>query len=60
MTELDCKIVRLNGYALKYVVNQTDEICKLAVCQDGYALYYVKNQTDEICKLAVQQDGWAL
>ena len=49
--------VQVNGYALRYVQNQTDEICKLAVQQDGYALEYVHNQTDEICKLAVQQNG---
>ena len=41
-------------------IEQTEEICKLAVKQNGSALRYVGNQTDEICKLAIQQDGYAL
>ena len=52
--------VQKDGYALQYVKNQNDEICKQAVKQNGYALQFVKNQTDEICKLAVQQNGAAL
>jgi hypothetical protein len=56
-----CKLaVQQNGYALKYVKNQTDEICNLAVIQNPYTVYYVKDQTEEICKLAVQQNGIAL
>ncbi len=49
-----------NGLALEFVINQTEEICKLAVKKDGLALEFVKNQTDEICKLAVKKDGEAL
>ena len=52
--------VQQNGYALRYVHNQTEELCKLAVQQNGYALRYVHNQTEELCKLAVQQNGYAL
>jgi hypothetical protein len=56
-----CKIaVTKNGYALKYVKEQTDEICKLAVQKHGRALEYVNKQTDKICKIAVQQNGFAL
>ncbi len=47
-------------YELKYIKNQTDEICKIAVKQEGYTLVYVKNQIDEICKIAVKQYGRAL
>ena len=52
--------VKQNGYALQYVKEQTEEICKLAVSQSGYALKYVKEQTEEICKLAISQSGYAL
>jgi hypothetical protein len=48
------------GTALRYVKNQTEEICRLAVQHYGPALQYVENQTEEICKLAVEQNGWAL
>jgi hypothetical protein len=48
-----------NGCLVK-CVDQTEEICKLAVQQNGYALEYVRNQTEEICKLAVKQNGYAL
>ena len=48
------------AYALQYVENQTEELCKLAVQKDWLALQYVKEQTEEICKLAVQEDEDAL
>ena len=49
-----------DGHALRYVEQQTDEICLAAVQQDGHALQYVKQQTDEICLAAMQRDGDAL
>ena len=52
--------VQQDVYAIGYVEEQTEEICKLAVQQCGYALQYVENQTEELCKLAVQKDGWTL
>ena len=52
--------VKQNGHALKYVHNQTKEICLIAVEQNGYALQYVHNQTKEICLAAVEQNGHAL
>ena len=56
-----CKLaVRLDGYTLQFIKDQTGEICKLAVQKNGYALAYVKDQTEEICRLAVQQNGFAL
>ena len=54
------KVVRFNGYSLRYVKEQTEEICKLAVRNNGYALIYVKEQTEEICKLAVKSKAHAL
>ena len=47
-------------HPLKYVENQTEEICKMAVKQNGFALEFVENQTEEICKMAVKQNGYAL
>jgi hypothetical protein len=39
----DClEAVKQNGYALRYVNEQTDKICLEAVKQNGYALRYVK------------------
>ena len=35
--------VRQDGYALKYVKEQTEEICLEAIKQNGYALRYVKD-----------------
>lgn len=46
-----------NGNALKYVTNQTEELCILAVQQNGLVLRHVINQTEAICKIAVQQNG---
>ena len=58
--EKDLEAVKRNGYALKFVKNQTPEICLQAVKQDGWALRFVKEQTPEICLEAVKQDGDAL
>ena len=52
--------VKQDGYTLKYVKEQTPELCMEAVKQDGYALYYVKVQTPELCMEAVKKDGGAL
>ena len=56
----DLEAVKQDPYAVKYVEDQTPEICLEAVKQDGDALQYVKDQTPEICLAAVQQDGRAL
>jgi hypothetical protein len=52
--------VQQNGYALKYIKNQTPEICLAAVKQNGWALKYVREQTPEIYMAAVKRDGYAL
>ena len=53
-------IVQKNGYALKFIKEQTEEMCRLAVQQDGNALLNVKEPSEELCRLAVQQNGHAL
>ena len=59
--EAFCKLaVSQNGYALIYVITQTDEICKIAIRHDWRTLQYIKDQTDELCELAVSQNGCAL
>ena len=50
----------LYGYALKYVLEQTEEICVAAVKKDGLALKYVTKQTPQICLEAVKNNGYAL
>ena len=52
--------VKEDGYALRYVEEQTPEICLEAVKEDGYALQYVKKQTKDICLEAVKQNELAL
>ena len=43
-----------------YVINQTEDICKLAIQQNGYSLQYVINQTEELCTIAVKQNPLAI
>jgi hypothetical protein len=52
--------VRQDGCALRYVHEQTPEICLEAVRQNGLALQHVHKQTPEICLEAVRQNGDAL
>jgi hypothetical protein len=58
--EAALKAVETDGYALRYVKDQTPEICIKAVETNGYALQYVKDQTPEICIKAVETNGYAL
>jgi hypothetical protein len=55
----DLLVVMRDGCALKYIENQTPEICLAAVNNTGYALKYVQNQTLEICLAAIKEDRCA-
>jgi hypothetical protein len=59
-TNFVLEVAKQDGYVLKYVKEQTPEICFEAVKQDGLALKFVKNQTPEICFEAVKNKGFAL
>ncbi len=54
------KAVERNGYALRYVKDQTESVCLKAVESDGDALRYVKDQTESVCLKAVESEGDAL
>ena len=56
----DLERVQQDVRELRYVKEQTLEICLAAVQQWGWALRFVKDQTLEICLAAVQQNGRAL
>ena len=43
--EAALEAVERNGYALRYVKEQTENVCLKAVESDGYALQYVKERT---------------
>lgn len=46
--------------ALKYVRNQTTELCILAVREGAGALRFVQHQTPQICEAAVETDDYYL
>ena len=52
----DLTAVKQDGCALRYVKEQTPDICMAAVKQQGFALKYVKEQTPDICMAAVEQN----
>ena len=58
--EASLEAVKQNGYALRYVKDQTEAVALEAVKQNGYALQYVKDQTEAVALEAVKQDGYAL
>ena len=49
--------VKRNGDALRYVKEQTEEICLEAVRRNGDALEFVQEQTESICLEAIKPDG---
>jgi hypothetical protein len=54
-----CVIKRDPAY-IRFIKNQTHEICMEAVKQYGYLLRYVKNQTYEICMEAIKSNPCAI
>ena len=59
-TDAAIKAVENDGYALRYVKDQSEAVCLKAVERNGYALRYVKDQSEAVCLKAVESDGDAL
>lgn len=53
------KAVSQNGICLKYIDDQTHELCMTAVKKNGMALRYVKNKTEDICMKAMKKCAFA-
>lgn len=49
------KKIYYNPAHIKYV-EQTPELCKLAISRNPYAIKYIENQTEELCLLALKKD----
>jgi hypothetical protein len=52
--------IKQSYMALRYVKDQTPELCLYAIQQDCWALQFVKEQTDDLCKIAIKKSGSAL
>jgi hypothetical protein len=52
--------LKQDGTLIKFIKNQTSDICIEAVKQNGLSLQYVKEQTADICIEAVKQNGLSL
>lgn len=48
------------GNNIKYIDNQTDELCKLAIEQNPKSFIFIKDKTPKICMMAVKKDGLLL
>ena len=53
-------LVSSGGEVIRYVKDQSPELCLAAVTQCGDAIKYVNEQTPEICLAAVISSGWTL
>jgi hypothetical protein len=60
MAALELASRKLYGMDLRFVTEQTPELCMAAVKIDGYALEFIEAQTPEMCLEAVKQKGYAL
>jgi len=49
-----------HGMALRYVIDQTEKLCKKALEKNGLALQHVNIQTEKLCEIAILQDAMAL
>ena len=48
--------VKKNGMSLRYIENQTEELCLAAVKQNPNAFRYVKHKTDEVLRAAREHE----
>jgi hypothetical protein len=58
--EKQLSAVKRNGYSLRFISEQSPELCMEAVKQDGWALQFVILQNCDICLEAVKKYGDAL
>lgn len=49
MSKIDIRAVKQKGYSLRYIKNQTEEICLEAISENKWAIEFVKNPTTAIC-----------
>lgn len=52
--------VRKDGLELRYIDDQTEEMCLIAVRQNGYSLRCVRNKTLDICLEAIKENPKAI
>lgn len=43
------RAIKQKGYSLRYIKNQTEEICLEAVMENKWAIEFVKNPTENLC-----------
>lgn len=55
--EVLLSLLKTSGHILKYIKNQTEELCRTALYKEPWNLKYVINQTDKLCLFAVKQNG---
>jgi hypothetical protein len=53
-------IIKQNPFLLEHIIDQTYELCEIAVTTRGMSLQFVKKQNNYLCELAVDQDPWSL
>lgn len=44
----------VNARLLKFIENQTEELCKIMMRTNPFALEFVRNQTEEMCEIAIR------
>ena len=52
--------VRKNGYVIKIIKKQSEQIQLAAVKQNGYAIKYIDNPSEEVQLAAVEQNGYSI
>lgn len=52
--------VTQTGYAIKYVIKKTYELCEMAVKKDGCSLQFIEEYHDTLADMAVKNNGMAL
>jgi hypothetical protein len=57
---IDKESLEKDPWLLEHLVNQTDELCLIAINRDPYVMQYVKNKTENVCMCAVKLNGLTL
>jgi len=55
-----CKLLVSQFTILKFIENQTESLCKMAIRSNCDCLQFIKDQTKELCELAIRTDQYSI
>ena len=58
--DLQLKLVKENGFVIKFIENPSEKIKLEVIKQNGWAIEYIKNPSEELQLAAVKRNSWVI